>query len=416
MIIFLFLVASFILPPFHEAMYPPGYELPPVRAITQGPKYHWFSYYDVNQFDPTGRYALGMQVDFEQRHPDPDDVIRLGIIDLENDDTWTEIGTTTAWCWQQGCRLQWRPGSESEVMWNALAPEGDHYITVIKDVWTGKTRTLPRPIYHVHPNGKEALGLDFRRLRWGDTGYGYHCIPDPDREVNAPENSGIYRINLETGESGMLFSLYDVAQSQSPDKPHYLNAISWNTDGSRFSVIDRGWGPGRMISANPDGTDIRHVCNNPSHYAWLDPMHILIYTPSVQTGGAYEMFKDDGSGNSEVIWEYPNGHQTYFRNNEWILTDTYALDSDFKPFNVNGGLQYLFLIHVPTNHVFPLGHFAISSEYSEVPGTSCDLHPRISPDGTKVIFDSPHGGNGRQMYLIDIGDIIEKNSIKKRHL
>jgi hypothetical protein len=30
----------------------------------------------------------------------------------------------------------------------------------------------------------------------------------------------------------------------------------------------------------------------------------------------------------------------------------------------------------------------------------------VSPDGRKVIIDSPHGGNGRQMYLIDISSIV----------
>jgi len=34
-------------------------ELPPVRAITRGPLFHWFGYYDKLQFDPSSRYALG---------------------------------------------------------------------------------------------------------------------------------------------------------------------------------------------------------------------------------------------------------------------------------------------------------------------------------------------------------------------
>jgi len=38
-------------------------ELSAVRAITRGPKYHWFGYYDKLQFDPTGRCVLGMEVD-----------------------------------------------------------------------------------------------------------------------------------------------------------------------------------------------------------------------------------------------------------------------------------------------------------------------------------------------------------------
>ena len=41
--------------------------LPHVRAITRGPKFHWFGYYDKLQFDPSMRYVLSNEVDFEHR-------------------------------------------------------------------------------------------------------------------------------------------------------------------------------------------------------------------------------------------------------------------------------------------------------------------------------------------------------------
>ena len=66
----------------------------PVRAITRGPKYHWFGYYDKLQFDPTHRYVLGMQVDFEMRSPGKDDVINLGFVDLQENDAWSELGNS----------------------------------------------------------------------------------------------------------------------------------------------------------------------------------------------------------------------------------------------------------------------------------------------------------------------------------
>ena len=75
----------------------------PMRPVTCGPKFHWFGYYDKWQFDESGRYALGMEVDFEGRSPQPEDKITLGLIDLEDGDRWSEIGRTQAWCWQQGC-------------------------------------------------------------------------------------------------------------------------------------------------------------------------------------------------------------------------------------------------------------------------------------------------------------------------
>ena len=34
-----------------------------MRVITKEPGFHWFGYYDKLQFDPDGRYVLGMESD-----------------------------------------------------------------------------------------------------------------------------------------------------------------------------------------------------------------------------------------------------------------------------------------------------------------------------------------------------------------
>ena len=93
-------------------------KLPPLRPLTSGPNHHWFGYYDKLEFDPSSRYVLGMEVGFEGRTPGPDDRVRLGMIDLESGDKWKDLGTSVAWCWQQGCMLQWLPGSRTEVIYN----------------------------------------------------------------------------------------------------------------------------------------------------------------------------------------------------------------------------------------------------------------------------------------------------------
>ena len=106
-------------------------ELPLIRQITRGPKFHWFGYYDKLQFDPTNRYALAMKVDFEHRSPTQNDWIDIGLIDLESSDKWTTLGRTNAWCWQQGCMLQWRPGSESQIIWNDR--QNDQFVSHLLD-------------------------------------------------------------------------------------------------------------------------------------------------------------------------------------------------------------------------------------------------------------------------------------------
>ena len=84
---------------------------------------------------------------FEHRSPVADVVIEIGMIDLQDDDRWISLGRSTAWNWQQGCMLQWLPGSESTVLWNDR--EGDHFVCRLLDVKTQKGRTIPYPVYSV---------------------------------------------------------------------------------------------------------------------------------------------------------------------------------------------------------------------------------------------------------------------------
>ncbi len=215
---------------------------PPVRAITKGPNFHWFGYYDKLQFDPTERYVLGMEVDFEGRSPRPDDVIKIGMVDLKDNDKWIELGTSSAWGWQQGCMLQWRPGSKSEIMYNDR--QGDHYVCRILDVFTRKSRTIDYPIYSVSPNGKMAVSTDFRRIQDMRPGYGYVGLADPHKDELTPKDSGIFLIDLDTGKSKLIISLDQIAKVPYEKDPqdalngkHYFNHLLFSPDGKRLLGI-----------------------------------------------------------------------------------------------------------------------------------------------------------------------------------
>jgi hypothetical protein len=386
----------------------------PVRAITRGPGYHWFGYYDKLQFDPTGRYALGMEVPFEHRSPRPDDMIRVGMVDLRDNDRWTELGTSSAWGWQQGCMLQWRPGSGDEVLWNDRGDNG--YVTRILNVRTSERRTLPYPFYTVSPDGRTAVCPDFRRINDMRPGYGYAGLPDPHFEEPAPKDSGIYRLDLDSGQADLIISLADiVAFGQLPDDPkrakHWFNHLLFNTDGSRFVFLHRwrlldgdsqyrtvgGFGT-RMLTATPDGKDIRVVDphGKTSHFIWRDPGHILAWAWHPSHREAFYLY-EDGSDKVKVVGKgvmSQNGHCSYLPGNEWILNDTYP-DKDRN--------QHVYLYHVATQKTVPLGRFHLPPEYRGE--WRCDTHPRFSPDGRSVIIDSPHAG-GRQIYLLDISGVM----------
>jgi len=150
--------------------------LPKIVQLSEEPGYTGFWYFGIDQFDPSDRYALAMKVSFQNRKVKKDDVGEIGYYDLKDNNKWTKIGTTTAWNWQQGCRLQWRPNSD-EIAWNDRAVDNSHYITRLYNFKTGKMRTLPRPIYDISRDGKMAVSQDFQRIVW--VGCEYVGIPDP---------------------------------------------------------------------------------------------------------------------------------------------------------------------------------------------------------------------------------------------
>ena len=60
-------------------------------------------------------------------------------------------------------------------------------------------------------------------------------------------------------------------------------------------------------------------------------------------------------------------------------------------------------INVPTGRRVDLGAFHSPPRYAGE--WRCDAHPRFSRDGNTVCIDSPHGGDGRQLYELDVSGI-----------
>lgn len=376
----------------------------PMRAITRGPAFHWFGYYDKQQIDSSGRYVLGMEVGFEHRSPRADDVIRVGMVDLADGDRWIELGESRAWGWQQGCMLQWLPGHEGQVIWNDR--QGDRFVAHILDVRTGARRTVPSPVYAISPDGREAATPDFARINDTRPGYGYAGLPDRYRDVLAPEGSGIWRVDLESGRREMVVSLAQIAALPYPhddlsDCKHWFNHLLYNTDGSRLEFLHRWHRESgfftRMLTVAPNGSDVRVVDDygQTSHFIWRDATHILAWAWHPSHEAAFYLY-EDGSREVQVVGPEAmtrNGHCTYLPGNEWILNDTYP-DEDRN--------QNLYLYHTASGRKVPLGAFHSPPEYAGE--WRCDLHPRSSPDGRLVVVDSTHEGRGRQMYLLDLGD------------
>jgi hypothetical protein len=408
---------------FAQVMEARGARYPTITRISDpgtkaNPVYTGFFFYQCLQFDPTGRYLLAMKVRFEKRDIKPEDRAELGFIDLQDGNKWTKIGETTAWNWQQGSRLQWRPKSD-EIMWNDRSDDFKGFVCRVYDFKSGKRRTLPRPIYDLSPDGSTALTHDFE----GDhQGTDYAIVEDETRTPLPPSKAGIWKMNLDTGEAELIMPLDKMAAAAFPrgvptKRGLYIFREGWNPSGKRFITFLKD--PENKLfeaySISARGADVRYLYHNPSHHAWLDDEHIFDFGRHVPPGGdkqvsGYFLFADDGSGKpKELLWPVQvddgfggDGHGSFVpgTHGEWIISDTYNIH----------GFQYLFLFHRPTKLFVPLGKLKCDrpNDVHRV-----DTHPRLSRDGRTICIDASFEGLGRQMHVIEIGQILDNPPVSK---
>ncbi len=416
---------------------------PKAVRITEGgtpdnPEYHGFFFYncapkDLLQFDPSGRYMAAMRVKIEGREVLPDDTATIGIIDLENKNQWTTVGYTTAWNWQQGCRLEWIPQSHTEIIWDDRAEDGKSFVSRIYNTETKKTRKLPRPVYTVSPDGRTALTHEFERMEHGGTNF--VGISDKYKSQWAPAETGIFRMDMQTGKAVQIVSVRQMATllyprglpSDTLNGRLYIFREGYNPSGNRFIAFVKDVrikSPGDTsvrttgFSMTPEGQDIRYLFEEPSHHYWSSDSTITDNVREKKADGsrgerAYFEYADNNTGKPiNKLWSAPNGHDSYHPGGDWILTDTYSTDDDY-PLN---GYEYLYLYHIPSKKFVALGKFPfkIGGKFSDQdPGIfRVDLHPRFSPDGRKVSFDATYDGIGRQIYLLDVGFIIDNPPVK----
>lgn len=392
----------------------------PYKQLTKAPGAYWFAYYDKLETDPTDRYVLAMKSNFESRSPKDFEEIEIGMVDTLDNCKWIHLGTTKAWGWQQGCQLQFIPKSDSEVIWNDL--QDGKFVAKIMNIKTGKMRVLPASIYALSPDGKWALTLDYARLNDTRPGYGYKGVADIYKDQKAPKETGIWRVDLATGESKLIISLADVVALKDTkdldfcDSKHWLNHLLVSPDGKRFIFLHRWqctpacakkcryakhWGT-HMLTANVDGSDMRVVMpyNMVSHFIWdFQSKNILAWTRTPEGGDAFynvsdtpkPVFTKVGPDKMTV-----NGHCTYMKNDDWVLNDTYP-DKTQR--------QTVFLYNMKTGERVDIAKLYSPKEWKGKEWR-CDTHPRATVDGKKVIVDSAHSGS-RQIYIFDVSKIVK---------
>ncbi len=413
----------------------------PCRRVGAGEQHYFFGYYNKTNWDRSGRYLLANQVSMMDAPLTPDLAARVGYFDLENGDIFTVVGETTAWNWQMGCQLQWLDGVPGrKVIYNVRTASSTTrypgFGSVICDVDTGETLSLPMPVYVVAPNSSYALCIDYRRLYVTHETIGYSEPTPPGRLAKYPGSDGIHRMDLRSGRSELVTS-YQALRNFHPRESmeqaiHWVSHIEINPSSNRVLFLHR-WTERvkdetcflhRLITMNPDGSDMRllECSDHPlpqlqkhfdptkvgtfdyekseyqiSHPLWQSDKRIIVWGPHAGRIH-YHLYTDDDDGAVEVVGDgvlTENGHMTFSPvDSRWLLSDTYPDSSTNK--------RALFLFDMAGGKRIDVGHFYTDPHLKKE--NRCDLHPRWRRDGKMICIDSVHE-SARQLYIVDVSSL-----------
>lgn len=351
----------------------------------------FFGYYDLCPFDETETRVLGHRV-AARLSDGRSKVAEVGYFELDSR-RFIRLGETVAWCWQQGARLQWLPGARHLALYNDVL--SDQYGCRIVDVEREQRIGFlaGAPVYAVSPDGNKGISLNFSRLQRLRPGYGYDRLPDDTEGVAAPDDDGVFLVDLASGRTSLILSVAQAVlldyRSEMDGVPHYFNHLSWSPDGSRI-LLFHIWGRAstrrtRMLTCDADGSGVRVIADEGmvSHFAWTLEGNLVAFAFHSSHGAAY--YRYDLETNERVCLSadtpLPDGHPTVIGSRGELLTDTY-------PDRVRD--QTLYFLSGSGKEIVNVAKFYAPCSYrGEV---RCDLHPRLSRSGRRICVDSAHLG------------------------
>jgi Tol biopolymer transport system component len=268
----------------------------------------------------------------------------------------------------------------------------------ICEIATGENRLIGWPIDSVSADGRWATTFSYGRLEKLMPGYGYAIGDDEaDLEDNSPEGTGLYLIDLTKNERQMLVSLKQLSELQPEadmaDTCHFVTHTEFSSDGRYVAFLHR-WYKGTFKRTRLIVLDLqtRQMYVSPtsgmvSHYVWNAKNAIVAYCRMEDTDS--HVFFSDPTMRQWKRCGYPqlnsDGHH-HFIDDDTFVVDTYP--DKYRHCK-------LWKVSVKSDEVTLLADVKSLKQFVNPDidhNWKCDLHPRVSADGTLVSFDSTHTG------------------------
>ena len=370
---------------------------------------YFFGYYDKSPWDRTGRYILCMRAKNTWSDVAPKDPADILLIDLEKSEKdpkrIRKLAMTHSWNVQQGCMLQWLgPDFTQKIVYNDFR-EG-RLCCVVLNIFDGSEQVIGMPVYSVASDGNMALTLDFLRLHSLRPGYGYYNLPDKTKGVALPDETCIWKIDINSGAVSPLLKYADFVSFKprkeilSSGTVYKVNHLMISPNGERFMVLFRGLVGSqkytRLITCNIDGSDMYLLSDDDmvSHCFWKNDHEIIAFENKHGSGTGYYLMKDR---TQEYVHLWPkltnDGHPSYSPNGEYVVTDTYPDRARMAEVKVLSDQD------INAENLKVVARVFAPFRYDN--DTRCDLHPRWSRDGKRICFDAVFEGH-RGLYMVEV--------------
>lgn len=187
-----------------------------VQQITHGTNHHFFGYIGQSLTTPwnrSGRYILTLRADFHDRPPAASDAADICLIDTVNRYRVIPIEKTRGWNFQQGTMMYWHPRNpETQFFFNDRDPATNRIFTVLYDIELRKRIREYRfdhvPVANggVSPTGEFFLAINYARMARLRPVTGYPETVDDTANKPAPDNDGIFKVDIQSGKRQLLVS------------------------------------------------------------------------------------------------------------------------------------------------------------------------------------------------------------------
>ena len=359
----------------------------------------FFGYYDKTPLNETETKLLFQATSYSTKNtPSSSQEIKVLVKSFISDKILYE-GNTAAYNWQQGCKLQWL--DDSRFIFNIYNNSKKQFNSKIVNIETRKEELINYPIYDCTKNF--GLTLNFETLNNVRPDYGYR---QKDSRFSNLENifDGIFIVDFLTKKTELLLSIEEclnISPKQSMiNSKHWFNHIMISPKEDKFIFLHRWINNGRkydrllMYDLNTNKISVLLDNEMVSHCFWRDNDNIITFASTVEKGDAY--YTIDSNTKIVNILEFigsntaGDGHPNVFNKTNLII-DTYPDRSRMKN---------LFIVDLESNKTKKIASLFESFKFK---GQSrCDLHPRWSPKGNYIFFDSVHENEKRGLFYFKV--------------